>query len=63
MKKIAEWIQRIQTLESQFRESVLLNCTDGVREGTLDMQDSGLVRAEVSSLGYSGRADFDAIYE
>jgi len=30
-EKIAEWIQRIQTLGSQFRDSVLLNCSDGAR--------------------------------
>jgi len=32
-EKIAEWIQRIQTLGSQFRESALLYCSDGAREG------------------------------
>ena len=36
---IAEWIQRIQTLRSQFRESALLNCSDRAREGTLDLSD------------------------
>jgi len=33
-EKIAKWIQRIQTLGSQFRESPPLNCSDGAREGT-----------------------------
>jgi len=38
-EKIAEWIQRIQTLGSQFRESALLNCGDGAREVILDLSD------------------------
>jgi hypothetical protein len=38
-ENIAEWIQRIQTLGSQFRESALLNCSDGAREGMLDLSD------------------------
>jgi hypothetical protein len=38
-EKIAEWIQRIQTLGSQFRESALLNCSEGAREGILDLSD------------------------
>jgi hypothetical protein len=38
-EKIAEWIQRIQTLGSQFHESVLLNCSDGAREGILHLSD------------------------
>ena len=32
-EKIVELIQRIQMLGSQFRESALLDCSDGVREG------------------------------
>jgi hypothetical protein len=38
-EKTADWIQRIQTLGSQFRESALLNCSDGAREGILDLSD------------------------
>jgi hypothetical protein len=38
-EKIAEWIQRIQTLGSQFRESALLNFSDGAREGILQLSD------------------------
>jgi hypothetical protein len=36
-EKIAEWIQRIQTLGSQFRESALLNCSDGAQEGIFEL--------------------------
>jgi hypothetical protein len=39
-KKIAEWIQRIQTLGSQFSESALLNYSDGAREGILHLSDT-----------------------
>ena len=39
VEKIAEWIQRIQALGSQFRESALLNCSDGARESILDLSD------------------------
>jgi hypothetical protein len=38
-EKVSEWIQRIQTLGSQFREAALLNCNDGAREGILDLSD------------------------
>ena len=38
-EKIAEWIQRIQTLGSQFRDSVLLSCSDRAREGILHLSD------------------------
>ena len=38
-EKIAEWIQRIQTLGSQFRQSALLNCSDVARECILDLSD------------------------
>ena len=38
-EKITEWIQRIQTLGSQFREYALLNCSDGAQEGILDLSD------------------------
>jgi hypothetical protein len=38
-EKIAKLIQRIQMLGSQFRESALLNCSDGAQEGILDLSD------------------------
>ena len=38
-EKVAEWIHKIQTLGSQFREAALLNFREGVREGILDMSD------------------------
>jgi hypothetical protein len=38
-KKVAEWTHKIQTLGSQFREAALLNCSEGVREGILDVSD------------------------
>ena len=38
-EKVAEWIQRIQLLGSQFREAALLNCSEGAREGILDLSD------------------------
>ena len=38
-ERITDWIQRIQTLGSQFRESALLNCSEGAREGILDLAD------------------------
>jgi hypothetical protein len=36
---VTDWIQRVQTLGSQFREAALLNCSDGAREGILDLSD------------------------
>jgi len=38
-EKVTDWIQRVQTLGSQFREAALLNCSDGAREGILDLSD------------------------
>lgn len=38
-EKVAEWIQRIQPLGSHFRESALLDCCEGAREGILDLSD------------------------
>jgi len=38
-EQIAEWIHRIQTLGSQFREYALINCSDGARDGILDLSD------------------------
>ena len=38
-EKVTDWIHKIQTLGSQFREAALLNCSDGAREGILDLAD------------------------
>jgi hypothetical protein len=38
-ERITDWIQRIQTLGSQFRESALLNCSEGARYRILDLAD------------------------
>jgi hypothetical protein len=36
-QKITGWNQRIETPGSQFQEAALLNCSDGAREGILDL--------------------------
>ena len=36
---MTDWIRKIQTLSSQFREAALLNCSEGAREGILDLAD------------------------
>jgi len=38
-ERVTDWIHKIQTLGSQFREAALLNCNDGAREGILDLAD------------------------
>ena len=38
-EKVADWIHKVQTLGSQFREAALLNCSEGAREGILDFSD------------------------
>ena len=38
-ERVTDWIHKIQTLGSQFREAALLNCKDGAREGILDLAD------------------------
>jgi hypothetical protein len=38
-ERVTDWIQRIQTLGSQFREAALLNCSERTREGILDLSD------------------------
>ena len=38
-EKVTDWIHKIQTLGSQFREAALLNCSDGAREGIWDLAD------------------------
>jgi hypothetical protein len=37
VEKVAVWIHKIQTMGSQFREAALLNCSEGAREGILDL--------------------------
>jgi hypothetical protein len=32
-ERVTDWVHRIQTLGSQFREAALLNCRDSAREG------------------------------
>ena len=36
---MADWVHKIQTLGSQFREAALLNCSAGARKGILDLSD------------------------
>ena len=36
---MADWIHKVQTFRSQFRENALLNCREGAREGILDLPD------------------------
>ena len=38
-ERVTDWIHKIQTLGSQFREAALLNCNEGAREGILDLAD------------------------
>jgi hypothetical protein len=38
-ESVSEWIQKIQTLGSKFRESALSNCTNDEREGILNLSD------------------------
>ena len=38
-EKMADWIHKVQILGSQFREAALLNCSEGAREGILDLSD------------------------
>ena len=67
-----EWIHKIQTLGSQFREAALLNCNDGAREGIVDLANrlrnfcfrqglaSGRIQTIVRSRSYQ---NFDEIVE
>ena len=71
-ERIADWIQRILSLGSQFREAALLNCNEGAREGILDLSDrlrnicfvqslaSARIQTIVRSRNYD---DFDEIAE
>lgn len=38
-ERVTDWVQKIQTLGAQFREAALLNCSEGAREGILDLSD------------------------
>jgi hypothetical protein len=38
-EKLADWIHKVQTVGSQFREAALLNCREEAREGILDLSD------------------------
>ena len=38
-ENVSDGIQKLQTLGSQFREAALLNCSEGAREGILDLYD------------------------
>jgi len=38
-ERVTDWIHKIQTPGSQFREAALLNCSEGAREGILDLAD------------------------
>lgn len=71
-ERIADWIQRIQLLGSQFREAALLNCNDGAREGILDLSDrlrnicfvQGLASDRIQTIVISRNyGDFDEIVE
>lgn len=71
-ERIADWIQRIQSLGSQFREAALLNCNEGAREGILDLSDrlrnicfvQGLASDRIQMIVRSRNyCDFDEIAE
>jgi len=38
-ERVTHWVHKIQSLGSQFREAALLNCSEGAREGILDLSD------------------------
>jgi len=38
-ERLTDWIHKIQTLGSKFREATLLNCNEGTTEGILDLAD------------------------
>jgi len=38
-ERVTDWIHKIQSLGSQFREAALLDCSEGAREGILDLAD------------------------
>jgi hypothetical protein len=71
-ERVTDWIQRVQTLGSQFREATLLNCSDGAREGILVLSDrlrnicfvQGLVSDKIQTKMPSRNfQDFDVIAE
>jgi len=38
-ERVTDWVQKIQTLGAQFREAAILKCSEGAREGILDLSD------------------------
>ena len=69
---MADWIYKVQTLGSQFREAALLNCSEGAREGILDLSDrlrnicfiQGLASDRIQKTGRSRNyQNFDEIAE
>jgi hypothetical protein len=71
-ERVTDWIQRIQFLGSQFRETALLDCSDGAREGILDLSDrlrnicfvQGLASDRIQTIVRSRNyRDFDEIAE
>jgi hypothetical protein len=71
-ERVTDWIHKIQTLGSQFREATLSNCNDGAREGILDLADrlhnicfiQGLVSDRIQTIVRSrSYQNFDEIAE
>jgi hypothetical protein len=71
-ERVTDWIHRIQTLGSQFREAALLNCNDRTREGILDLADrlrnicfvQGLASDRIQTIVLSRKyQNFDEIVE
>jgi hypothetical protein len=69
---VTEWIQKIQTLGSKFRESALQNCTEEERAGILILSDKlrnicfiqGLYSDRIQTIVRSGNNEnFDDIAE
>ena len=69
---MTDWIQRVQTIGSQFREAALLNFSDGARECILDLSDrlrnicfvQGLVSDRIQTIVWSRNfQNFDEIAE
>ena len=69
---MTDWIHKIQTLGSQFRKAALLTCSEGEREGILDLSDrlrnicfvQGLASNCIHTIGQSRNyQNFDEIAE
>jgi hypothetical protein len=72
LENISEWIQRIQTLGSKFREAAMTDCTQGERAGILTLSDrlrnicfiQGLQSDRIQTIVRSrNQDDFDEIAE